>query len=190
MSSIDPKRSPDPTRECRESHMSLLQKAMLAGASGLLCSVVHRFGFDAVSPEPLYFGASGFLFAAGVLFPYLERDTSVWYRGFGLIVISALSFFCAIQTVMTLTFGKVAPDEGAYVAASLVGAFIVLVGSRYIVPLHRSKELAVTGLTAALIGGLAFYFADVLPDHLHLNYLAFLTWHGVMAIAIHIAENW
>jgi hypothetical protein len=166
--------------------MTLLQKAVLAGVSGLLCSVVYDFGFDGGWPEPLYYGVSGALFGAGVLFPYLKRDGSVWYRGLGLIVISTLSFWCAIETMSAMSHSY-GPDAEEFLAASLVGAFIVLAGARFIVPLHRSIELAVAGLPAAIIGALPFHLTIDIDSRV---YLAFMTWHILMAVAIYIAENW
>lgn len=68
---------------------------------------------------------------------------------------------------------------------SLVGAAIVLTGARLLLPLKHSVELVVTGLVAAIIGGIGFVL--LADDRL---YLAFVLWHSVMALAIYSAETW
>lgn len=174
--------------------MNLKTKAALAGVSGLLCYVVFHLGVDSTWPEPLFWILSGTIFAAGVLSPYLKYDRSTWYRGFALIVTSALSYWAALETFDQIV--TMAIETSAFLAASLVGAFIVLIGARLIIPLNRSISLFFVGFPVAIIGGLAF------PLALELNFhsssiseefsisLAFMAWHSLMAVAIHVAENW
>jgi hypothetical protein len=165
--------------------MSILIKAVLASASGLLCYAVFNFGFDGQWPEILFYSVSGALFASGVLFPYLRRDRFVWYRGFGLIITSSISYWSAIETVLLTVDSKGFPNAISYMAASLVGALIALTGARLISPLNRSMALAAFGFSAAIFGGLAF---ATLPDDWR-GFFPFLIWHCLMAIAVHLAEN-
>lgn len=167
----------------------LLRKLVLAGASGLLCYVVYYFGFDGFWPEPLFYSVSGAIFAGGVLFPYLRYDRSVWYRGLGLIVISTLSYWAAIETADRTTALAFSVDTRAFLAASVVGAFIVFTGARFITPLNRSISLLVAGFSAAIVGGLAFALVQELDNHFSMS-LAFLAWHSLMAVSIHLAEDW
>jgi hypothetical protein len=169
--------------------MSILRKVVLASVSGLLCHLVFYFGFDGGWPEPLFYSVSGALFASGVLFPFLMRDRFVWYRGFGLIAASSLSYWFAIETAWLTVDSKGFPDTTSYLAASLVGALVALTGARFISPLNSSMALAVVGFPAAIIGGLAF---STLPeDWPDFSFpFPFLIWHCLMAIAIHIAEDW
>ena len=169
--------------------MSLYRKAVMAAVSGLICYAVYHFGFEGFWPEPLFYSASGALFAAGVLFPYLKYDRSVWLRGFGLIALSTLSYWSAIETASWVSSAEFSIDTRAFLAASLVGAIIVLTGTRLILPLTRSIALAVVGLPAAIIGGLFFALA-MEQDSLFWLSFAYLTWHILMAVAIHVSENW
>ena len=170
--------------------MSILRKAVLASVSGLLCYVVFHFGSDGGWPETLFYSVSGALFASGVLFPFLRRDRFVWYRGFGLIVTSSLSYWSAIETVLLTLDSKGFTDTTSYLAASLVGALIALTGARFISPLNCSMALAVVGFPAAIIGGLAFStLPELWPDFAFAFAFSFLIWHCLMAITVHIAEN-
>lgn len=169
----------------RQLQRNALRKAVLAGVSGLLCYAVYYFGFDGRWPSPLFHSVSGGLFAVGVLFPYLKYDKVVWLRGFGLIALSTLSYWSAIETFSRSSSTMSWNDTQAFVAASLVGAIIVLTGARFIAPLNRAIPLAVVGSPAAIAGGLAFSLANHLT-----GFLSFLAWHCLMASAIHIAVNW
>ena len=169
--------------------MSLYRKAVMAAVSGLICYAVYHFGFEGFWPEPLFYSASGALFAAGVLFPYLKYDRSVWLRGFGLIALSTLSYWSAIETASWVSSAEFSIDTRAFLAASLVGAIIVLTGARFITPLNRCIPLAVVGLPAAIIGGLTFALTLEADSHFWASF-TFLTWHSLMAISIHVSENW
>jgi hypothetical protein len=174
---------------CRQLQADLLRKLVLAGASGLLCHAVYYSGFDGQWPGPLFHAVSGALFAVGVLFPYLMYDKTVWLRGFGLIALSTLSYWSAIETAIRTSVSAFTIGTEAFLAASIVGAFIVLTGARFIAPLHRSVALAGVGFPAAIIGGLAFALTED-RDNLFWGFVAFSVWHVFMASAIHIAESW
>jgi hypothetical protein len=130
----------------------------------------------------LIYGGGGALFATGVLFPHLKLDKSFWYRGLGLVVVASLSFFAALEVAEE--YCDMFCGNPGYMPASLVGAFIVLAGARFIVPLKGSFQLVIVGLPAAVIGGLVFELLDAE------RWLPFAAWHCVMALAIHISESW
>jgi hypothetical protein len=157
-------------------------KIALATLSGLCCWYVWR---SDPSSWLIFYGLPGALFAGGVLFPYLRHGKFSWYRCLGLVVISVISYWCAIAVSVGFIEDTLWPGTIDFLAASLVGAAIALGGARLIIPLNRSSELMVTGLAAAVVGGLAFAFIEEQEF-----FLAFMLWHGLMAVAVHAAENW
>ena len=162
-------------------YVSVGLKVALAAASGFCSWLVcwnSPFGTFA------FYGLPGLLFAAGVLFPYLRRDRFFWYRCLGLITISVISYYCAMNIALG-GWGAFGPAPESYVTGSLAGATIVLTGARLLIPLKHSVELVATGLVAAIIGG--FGFVLVADDSF---YLAFVLWHCVMTLAIYSAETW
>jgi len=163
-------------------YVSVGLKVALAAVSGF-CSwlVCWNTPLDA---DVRFYGLPALLFAAGVLFPYVRRDRFLWYRCLGLITISVISYYCAMNIALGgwRAFG---PGPESLVTGSLVGATIVLTGARLLIPLKHSVELVVTGLVAAIIGGFAFVL--VADDRV---YLAFVLWHSVMTLAIYSAETW
>jgi hypothetical protein len=168
--------------------MGLLQKTVLAGVSGAICYVVFELGFDEQWPVPLFYGTSGALFAAGVLFPYVDRGKLALIKYIGLVAVSTASYWAAIEIASVSAGMGMAPDWSDFLVASLGGAFIVLFGARFIIPLRNSLTLAIAGLLAATIGGLAFGFSfDV--GHM-LMAIVYMAWHVLMATAIHIATGW
>lgn len=170
-------------------------KIALAAASGLCVWPALNIPPDSwvrsVAGEIL----PGLLFAAGVLFPYLRRDKFLWRRCLGLVVISVASFWSAAFVGASLypsynPWGTPPPEDTipAYLAGSLLGATIVLAGARLIIPLKHTLKLVLAGLLAAIIGGVGFTLAER-PGELF-DYLPYMLWHSLMALAIHCAENW
>jgi len=169
-------------------------KVVLAAISGLLAWFYFWKSPDwgAGLPPPLDllpdYGLPGMFFVAGVLFPYLVQTNLARPRALGLIVVATISFWSAIK--VAVHFGRPLPvpmleiDMRAYLLASLVGAAIMLTGACILVPLKRKLELALAGTVAAMVGGLLFEPTEAWP------FLAFMLWHSLIAIAIHISENW
>lgn len=100
-----------------------------------------------------------------------------------MIILSSVSYLAAAEVALKATGQEYFIDTRGYLAASLVGAVIVLTGARLIIPLRRSGPLAVAGLLAAIIGGLVFVPADY-----SCRSLAYMTWHSLIAIAIHFSQ--
>jgi hypothetical protein len=158
-------------------------KTCLAAISGFLAWFYFLGPLGLSTGWPL---TPGMFFAAGVLFPYLAEGSLAWLRALGLVVVATISFWLAFQLALKLATWDIGPSIGllAYICASLVGAAVVVSGARFIVPLRRTLELALAGLVAAIVGGIAFKLAE------SLLYPAFIIWHSLMAVAIHVAENW
>lgn len=165
-------------------------KIVLAAISGFLAWFYFLFylssgvGFS----EVIAYGLPGMFFAIGVMFPYLDQAAFTWLRRLGLIVLCAISFWSAIKVALQLATWEIGPQFGilAYVSASLVGTVIVLTGARLIIPLSRTLALTLSGLVAAIVGGLVCSLAEPLD----FGWIAFPIWHSLMAAAIHVAENW
>ena len=160
-------------------------KAAIATASGLLVWVV--FEYDPLEPINVFDGLPsyilvGFLFAAGVLVPNLRRGSNYALRIVGLTIVSAISFYMAIQVSGELS-GLGAPRDSvkAMVGASLVGAAIALGGAFFVAPLKRPQALLMLGVVAAVLGGLVFVYLPTLA-------LGFATWHVLMTTAVHFSK--
>jgi len=166
---------------------------MIAALSGLVCFLVYDIPSGQLpgSTTPFHFLVFGALvglpFSAGVLFPYLRHEKWMLLRGAALVLISGLSFQSAIA-VVAASYGKTwswgSPGIMLFVAASLVGAGIVLTGARYVIPLNNFSTQLIVGLIAAIPGGLIF--AALAEEQW---YLAFAAWHVLMAASIHFAEG-
>ena len=173
--------------------MSLKYKIVIAALSGLVCFAIYDIpsgklpGGDSPFGFLFYCALMGLPFSAGVLFPYLHRKTWIVLKGITLVFVSGLSFVFALLVVFaahgaTWTWGS--PGKLILVAASLVGTSVVLTGARYVIPLSYLPGLLTAGVFAAIPGGLIF---GVLDDAQW--YLAFMTWNGLIATSIHIAET-
>ena len=121
-------------------------KALLAVASGVAVAMVSpgpsvRFDWVSTSPSPSFetdwtanlpdYALCGLLFAAGVLFPWLRRDWWLPLRAAGLVLVSALSLYGAIQLAVALT-GHVSVFAIA-LGSSVLGAAVVLVGAALLI---------------------------------------------------------
>ena len=156
-------------------------KIILAAISGLCCGMVWESEPGDLAPG---YVACGALFAAGVLLPYLHDDKCASLVGHGPIVLATFSFWCANKVARTATGDSFMPVTAGYLTASLVGAFVVLAGSRLIIPPYHSFELLVSAVLVSIIGGMLFAVMEN-----SMSYLAFAAWHCLMAAAILIAEN-
>ena len=82
--------------------MGIRLKLLLAGLSGFLVTLVWIMFFDGdtlISVIAFYLLA-GSVFAAGVLLPYLKREDLISWRSVALVLISSVSFYCAITTAV------------------------------------------------------------------------------------------
>ena len=165
-------------------------KMLLAATSGALVAIIALYDMDderlgAWLTFLYFYGISGALFASAILWPYLERNSQFLYRAAGLVAASVLSYWCAIQAhelvAQHIQVAQVIPLE--YLAASLVGAAIVLVAAIQLAGLPMSRRMLGAALAAAVIGGLLF---EPLMDLPFVGLSAsFIAWHCLMCGALH-----
>ena len=128
---------------------------------------------------------SGLLFAVGVLSPYMPREDLFGWRSLVIVLISGLSFYCAVWSAAELAF-EFNPDLEAYITGSLVGAVIVLLPAPLLLRVKYSPRYAILGLIAAIAGGWQF---DLFEEAFRFSeVLAFGTWHLMMSITLHFAN--
>lgn len=169
--------------------LGLSGKCMLATVSGVACWWVAFFSHIGDSETILsalgFCVLSGLLFALGVLFPYLRRGRSMMWRGAALVAVSALSYWCALIVINELKSPWGVPNVEDFIPASLVGALIVLLGAKLVIPLNHLGQIAISGLVAAVLGGLAFSAPPLWGTAEDSFILAYGAWHLLMAAAIH-----
>ena len=169
--------------------LGLLGKFLLAVVSGVACwwvtFVSHIGDPETILSAIVFYGLTGLLFALGVLFPYLRRDRSMMWRGAALVALSALSYWCALIVIEELKSPWGVPHAKDFIPASLVGALIVLLGAKLVIPLNHLGQLAIFGLVAAVLGGLAFSAPPLWGTAEDSFILSYGAWHLLMAAAIH-----
>ena len=144
--------------------MGIGLKLLLAGLSGFLVMIVWiTFSYvDSVMGAVALYGFSGSLFAAGVLLPYLKHQDLISWRSAALVLISGVSFYCAVFAANKWS-GMWGPNTLDFVIASLSGAAIVLLASPFILNLRFSVKYAVVGTLSALVGGSGTGGGNVTP---------------------------
>jgi hypothetical protein len=108
-------------------------------------------------------------------------------RALALIGASALSFFCAVMTVLNAdAWFSVAPVLTSFLLASFVGVTIVLVAARILIPLRVTAAFWFLGLVASLVGGATMYAGfEVLGDTILSTVVSFCVWHVLACLAIY-----
>ena len=107
-------------------------------------------------------------------------------RAAALVLASILSYWCAIQTALGWNDQAWGPSYQDIGLASIVGTAIVWVSVLIIVPFRWSTQYGLLGVAAAIVGGLLFYLGmDVSDAGLYLSYIS---WHLVLAVAIHLSR--
>jgi len=171
--------------------LELPMRLALAVVSGVLCALHLRWnvvdsGWLVSGFGLLDFGIAGALFGAAVLCPYLRSGHRLVMRALALIGASALSFFCAVMTLLNAdAWFSVAPVLTSFLLASFIGVAIVLVASKFLIPLRVTTAFWLLGLAASLVGGVAMYagfevFGDTIPS----TVIGFCVWHVVACLAI------
>ncbi len=172
-------------------------KLVLAAISGALVSFVVTTpdlgieeAFDWEVVRYLYdYGLSGALFAVSILWPYLRRDDHFLSRGVALVAASAVSFWSAVNVCDSaegvVSFPAWMPEE--YLASSIVGAGIVFLAAKYIVPFNWARRYLFIGLLAAIAGGWVF---GLLVDGPGPEFLfSFIAWHCIVCAALHFGTR-
>ncbi len=171
-------------------------KLVLAAVSGALVSLSDIVcEWLPVSNEwldwLLGYGVPGTLFAVAVLWPYLKRDRSFYFRGAALIASSVLSYWCAYQTAMELGWdGPTSRWEfegDFFIIASFFGVVIVLLAVKLLIPLRWSLVYVLLGLVASVLGGLVFvWFSN--DESWLASMIPYALWHSIVCAAIHFGS--
>jgi transcriptional regulator with XRE-family HTH domain len=171
--------------------LELPVRLALAVVSGVLCALHLRWnvvdsGWLVLGFGWLDFGIAGALFAVAVLCPYLRASPGLVMRALALIGASALSYFCAVMTVLNAdAWFSVAPVLASFLLASFIGVAIVLVAAKILIPLRVTAAFWFLGLAASLVGGAAMYAGfEVLGDTTLSTVVSFCVWHVLACIAI------
>jgi len=108
-------------------------------------------------------------------------------RALSLIGASALSYFCAVMTVMNAdSWFPVAPVLASFLLASFIGVTIVLVAAKILIPLRVTAAYWFLGLVASLVGGVAMYAGfEVFGDTTLSTVVSYCGWHILACIAIY-----
>jgi hypothetical protein len=176
--------------------MRVLERLPVRLALAILSGVAIGFTGDVPGSGWLHeYGLPGALFAAGVFWPHLRAGNLVVARAVALVTVSGVSYWAAIGTAL-----EVAPALGlndasepnlpAFVLASLVGAGIVVVPAKWLIPLRTPAQYWVLATVAALVGGVVMYVglvSDLSSDPL--NFAAFATWHALLCVALHFGSR-
>jgi hypothetical protein len=127
------------------------------------------------------YGLSGLLFAAGVLFPYLNPGDKKLLRATGLVIASVISFRSAVWVALESPLPG--EDWALFTAASLTGAAIVMVAIVLIVPIRSSIAFSLLGLFASIVGGPIT--SATLPEDGVLMFVGYVSWHTLICLAIY-----
>ena len=154
----------------------------LCALSGIGVAAIEIYGIFGYHNNLGTYGASGLLFAAGVLFPYLKRNEHFWLRAAVLVVASALSYYCAVWLVTEVPLGALA----AFTIGSVAGAGIVLATFAISTRARISVPFASFGLAAGLVGGPITWFTIWVVDSVFLGFAGYAIWHTLISLAIHL----
>lgn len=152
--------------------------------SGLVVGLMQEsWGiFAVVSDEPTVYFASGFVFAVGVLFPWLKAGKQTWLRALAFVAVSVLSYYTAVWVALEGLFGD---GITAFTAASVVGAAIVVAPFPWLAPARASRMLYVAVLIAALIGG-PITLLTLPEDGLARVVAGHMSWHALIGVALYL----
>ena len=167
-------------------------KLVLAAISGALVGLIALQDSEDIGWLASFFyfyGVSGALFAISILWPYLQHDTRFLPKAFGLVGASVLSFWCALHTPDHIpgipAFGSTGSLQ--FIVASIIGAAIVFVAMKFIVPVKWSPRYLLSGVVAAVPAGWAF---DALMNTPVLDIAAsFIAWHCIVCAGLHFGTR-
>ena len=164
-------------------------KLVLAAISGFFVAIDFQYLSETAGIFGwfTFYGLSGLIFAAGVLWPHLARDASRYVRAIATVVVSVASYWCAVQTWEVLSGPDWPRDILSVLSASLVGAAIVWAALPSVLGMKWSARFAWLGLAAAAAGGLLFHIGMELGDFG--LYLGYTCWHLSMATAISLSTR-
>ena len=160
----------------------------LAGLSGIACGIVWATlaDPDTVAELVLFYGLSGMTFGVGVLWPLLNADQSIVVRAVMLVLVSVISYWCAVQTAFGWDNQAFSPGVIALSLASIVGTAIIWAAVPVLSSVRPSWRYLVCGTIAAPVGGIVFYAMLDVP---YLGfYGSYFGWHVTIALALFYAS--
>ena len=141
-----------------EISFELPVRLLLAAASGVVAGL---FLENSLGSPWLDYAVSAAVFAAAVLWPYLRKGRGLAWRALALVGASALSYGTAVElgeyAEGAMPSGPWDPGVGAVLLASFVGAAVVLIAARFVVPLRVTARYWAFGAVAAVVGAAAMY---------------------------------
>ena len=162
-------------------------KLLLAALSGCLVMMLwHSVGDSETFLTPYgFYGLCGFVFAVGVLLPYVSREHLVSWRPPVLVIVSGASFYSAIYIASELSAAMKGPELEDFVYASLVGAAVVLATTPFILSFKVTRRYVASSVVAALVAGVVFGL--LAETNLYGFMLGFACWHAAIAGVLHIS---
>jgi transcriptional regulator with XRE-family HTH domain len=182
--------------------LELPARLLLALISGILVPLIldGPFAQNFWTDTPDYFGRDfiaalirpfcGALFGLTVLCPYLKRDNKLLLNSLILTVSGAASFMCAYWASFFLLDIN---ELFAFVAASFIGAAIVIIASKRVMPIKPGITTWLCLMLAAVVGGVAVYGGLVRASDYEFGtfaaVLAFCTWHCVLTVLLYYGRS-
>jgi transcriptional regulator with XRE-family HTH domain len=190
-----------PSESRLSKRLELPARLLLAVVSAVLVPLILAAHFyQQWEDAPDYFGKEfllalaypfcGALFGLTVLCPYLKRDKKLLLNAVILTAAGALSFYCA--TWVAVLLGDVDSLFG-FVAASTLGAAIVLIASKMAIPLKSGFGTWLRLMLAAAVSGAVVYAAVVYRSDYQFDNLAavlgFCSWHCVLSVMLYYGRT-
>lgn len=181
--------------------LELPARLLLALVSGILVPLILAAHFyQAWGDSPDFFGKAfllalahpfcGALFGLTVLCPYLKRDSQLLLNAVILTAAGAVSFYSAVWVNAYL--GDV-DSVFAFLAASLLGATIVVVATSMTIPLKSGFTTWLHLMVTAAIGGAAVYVGVVYIGDYTFDALAsvlgFCSWHLAISVLLYYSRS-
>lgn len=169
--------------------MRLIRLSCLSGVlSYLSVALPHMLsGWHDISDDGFFY-LPGVFFALFVLLPLSRESDRRTLRWVGLMVISIVAWFAAVSIgfqIMPLA------NQMAVLACGVsgsVGAGILTVGSRYLVPVHVTFKSSLRTVTAGFLGGCIIGLAITQPRASLLSeclyFVGFTFWQSSIALSI------
>lgn len=168
--------------------LSLLVRIGMCIMSGFGVGLVQIYlgDLDGLGGLLIFYGASGLLFAAGILFPYLNRDRAVNLSAFGLAAASAASYWCAVWLAVEIPIVD-GNELLSFTVASVAGALIVMAALVVMTSIRMTGSLIAAVLFVGVVGG-PMTNATLPKDGL-LILLGHAGWHLLLCLAIYFGTR-
>jgi hypothetical protein len=162
----------------------LTRRIVLSVLSGIGVGLIQTYedSFDFPGGALTYYALSGFVFAAGVLLPYVKQDNRFLLRMLVLVLASSASYYSAVWLALDGPFADV-NSLLSFTIASVAGAAIVMTALVLITTVRASGVLALLGLAAGLVGGPVTF--ATLPEDKLLVLSGHAAWHVLICVAIY-----